>query len=146
MASPRKTLTPEELEERRQIAHRVRARIAELGTSESAIAESWGKDRTVLSTQLGRVEAGGNLRDDTLRKLAVSLGKSIGWILTGVEEPGFRLADQPGWAGAAKEAQERFGFSDEVVKEAGEMRAPLRPGRLDAHTAEGFIRTWMNAK
>ena len=132
---------------RPDVAQRVRARIAELGTTESAISLSWGKDRTLLSTVLRGVEKDGrHIRDDLLQRLAMTIGKTPGWIFNGVEEEGVRLRDVPGWEAAASEAADRFGFPADAVAIAGDTRLPSQPRRMDAATVEGYVRAWMNTR
>lgn len=107
------------------VAARVRARITEIGLSESAISERLGWHRSVLSTILRRLDAGdSNLRGDTLQRLELALGKPAQWILTGVEPIGVRLADCPGWTEAAAVASERFGISAETIATIAEGRLP----------------------
>lgn len=140
-------LKRERQQPRPDIAERVRARIKEMGTTESDIAVSWGKDRTLLSTILRGVEKDGRrVRDDLLQRLAATIGRTPGWILTGVEEEGVRLSDVEGWADAAREATQRFGLTAEAVAMAGGTRLPTKPNRMDAVTVEGYARAWMNTR
>lgn len=64
---------------RSPVAERIRARIAEQGKTLDDYGASHGR-----------------LREDTLRRLEVYLGKSAQWILTGVEVEGVRLVEVEG--------------------------------------------------
>jgi len=114
------------------VASRIRTRIAEMGTTESALSESLGWHRTVLSTTLRRLDSGGGLTTPILERLEVALGRPSQWILTGVEPAGVRLADCPGWEEAAKTAADRWGIAPERIAEVGEGRLPRAVRYVDA--------------
>jgi hypothetical protein len=117
-----------------------------MGQSESAFSVAVFGDRTVLSTTLRRLDAGGGLRTPTLEKLEQFLGKPSAWILTGDEVEGIRLCDVPGWNEAAAKATERFGFSSSQIEGAGRMRVPTMPTRMDEVVVAGFVRAWGDAQ
>lgn len=144
-ARRRAKLAPVSASEPRQIATRIRARITEMGTSESALAESLGKHRSVLSTILRRLEKGGNIRSDTLTTLERALGKSQQWILTGEEGEGIRLSDLPAWAAVAEEALDRYRVSADALDAVGKMRIPATPKRFDAAFVSALARAWSDA-
>jgi len=124
-----------------------------MGTTESAVAESLGWDRTQLSTMLRRLdekpdpeEAGpGNLRSDTLFKLERVLGKSIQWILKGEESQGVALRELPEWPTLRAAALARYKVSEVAVDIVGRMRFPAGPARIDEHFVGQMARTWMDA-
>ncbi len=127
------------------IAKRIRERIAEMGQTESGLAEALGRDRTHISTQLRRLDAGGNLRSDTLQLFERALGKSSQWILTGQEPEGVRISDVPGWAEVAVEATSRYKLPPEAVEAVGRMRVPAVPARFDAAFVGALARAWSDA-
>lgn len=87
--------------------------------SESAASEALGWTRTVLSTTLRRLDAGGGLNTDTLPSLEKLLGRSSQWIMSGIESEGVKLRDCAGWATAATLAAERYGLTSEQIGRAG---------------------------
>ena len=128
------------------VAERIRDRLKEMGQSESAFSEAFGKDRTMLSTQLRRLDAGGNLRGDTLQRLEGYLGKSSQWILTGIEPEGLPLAADERWPKAAAEAREQLGLTEAQMEAAGRLiRVAERPERLNALVVAGFVQALINA-
>jgi hypothetical protein len=132
-------------ESKSPVAERIRGRLREMGQTESGFSEAFGKDRTVLSTQLRRLDAGGNLRTDILQRLESYLGKSSQWILTGVEPEGVRLADDDRWADAAAQAKSEMGYTDEQIAAAGGLRIPERPERMNPTVVAGFVQALTNA-
>lgn len=129
----------------KEIAARVRARIAEMGQSESSLAEKSGRHRSVFSTILRKLEKGGRVRSDTLATLAIVLGKSEQWIFTGEEAEGVRLADVPGWAAISAEAATRFKLPPEALEAVGKMRMPSTPKHFDTAFVGALARIWIDA-
>jgi hypothetical protein len=129
----------------RQIAGRIRARIEEMGESESGIAEKMGRHRSVLSTTLRKLDEGKGLRTATLARLEKVLGKTQQWILTGEEGEGVRLADLPGWPLVASEAAARHKLAPEVLEAVGRMRVPVAPRVFDAAFVGAIARAWADA-
>jgi transcriptional regulator with XRE-family HTH domain len=132
----------------KEIAARIRARIAEMGVSESSLAERDGKDRSVYSTILRGLADGTrqNLRGDTLRSFVRILGKSEQWILTGEETEGVRLSDLPQWAAVSAEALTRFKtLTPASVEAVGKMRVPAPPKHFDAAFVGALAQIWDNA-
>jgi hypothetical protein len=116
--------SPKKTTQTSPISDRVRERLAEMGMSETHASERMGWTRTVLSTLLRRIDEGGALRDETVDKLELVLGKPGQWIRTGEEPPGVRLADCPGWAEAARIAAERWGLTPAQIALVGDGRMP----------------------
>ncbi len=145
-AKKRAKLAPMPPSDPRQIAARVRARLKEMGTSESDLAVGLGRHRSVFSTILRRLEKGGNVRSDTLRTLEGAIGKSQQWILTGEEAEGVRLADIPGWAAISAEAGARYKLAPEALEEVGRMRLPSVPTHFDAAFVGALAHAWAAAK
>jgi transcriptional regulator with XRE-family HTH domain len=116
---------------RSPIAERIRARLAELGMSESEAALKLGKNRTLLSTILRRIDAGASVHDRTKAKLEILLGKSWQWVETGEEGQGVRLRECPGWEEAARLARERYSLTDEQIEHAGATTFPKAPRYLE---------------
>lgn len=123
-----------------QVAGRIRARLAELGYTESSFAEKLGRERTVISTILRRLDQGGNLRTDTIKLLVQHLGKSEQWLLTGTESRGTRMADVPGWAEAARAAAARHRFTDDEIAAVADWTMPTPPSHADEKTVTALVR------
>lgn len=132
----------------KEIATRIRARIAEMGISESELAEREGKHRSVYSTILRGLADGSRqgLRGDTIKTFVRLLGKTEQWILTGEETEGIRLSDLPEWSTASAEALARFkGVTPEILDAVGKMRVPAPPKRFDAAFVGALARIWDDA-
>lgn len=127
------------------ISERVRQRIGEMNTTESAVSEALGWDRTVLSTILRRVDAGGTMHDDTVVKLERFLGKSAHWIRTGEELEGVRLGSLEAWPEVSAAAAERFKLTKEALDVVAAMRVPSVPRIFDAAFVASLARAWMDA-
>lgn len=118
--------------DRSPIAARIRLRLGELGLSETAAAERLGWTRTVLSSILRRVDAGGGLNTETLAALEKLLGKPAQWLLSGEEPAGVRLDACPGWDEAVRVARERWQLTDEQIAHVAACRFPVGPRHVDA--------------
>lgn len=132
----------------KEIAARIRARIAEMGISESELAERDGKTRSVYSTILRGLMDGSrkNLSRGTLARFEMLLGKSKQWIETGEEPDGVRLADLPEWPAVSAEALARFkGVTPKILESVGKMRVPSRPKVFDAAFVGALARLWDDA-
>lgn len=129
------------------VAARIRARVAELGHTESSFSEAIGWQRTVLSTMLRRMDRGlPGLSPPTLAKLEKHLGKPVQWILKGEESEGIALRDVEGWAEARAAAAERYGIASETLDLVGQMRFPVAPTRLDAPSIAALARFWLDTR
>jgi hypothetical protein len=116
---------------RSPVAERIRARIREMGASETSFSEKLGQSGKQLSTQLRRLDDGGNLRSDTLAKLSAALGKSEHWIMTGRDPETTPLSLDPRWKEAAEEAARVYRVSPRSIVAVGEHRPPAPPKNLD---------------
>lgn len=115
---------------RSPVAERIRARLGEIGLTESEASEALGNTRTVLSTQLRRLDKGEDtaLSDATVTKLEKLLGRSGDWIRKGYEGPGVPLRECHGWAEAAARARDLYGLTEEQIALVGgtTFEKPLR--------------------
>lgn len=115
------------------IADRIRQRVEASGHSARSFSIALGWHPSQLTTILERLDAGGNLRSDTVDKLAEGLGRSREWILDGsdtVVPP--RLRDVPGWSSAAEETSRRFKVDPATLAEVGSWLIPRPPREIDA--------------
>lgn len=113
------------------IAARVRARLRELGISESDAAKALGRDRTVVSTLLRRLDAGHPVTTSTLRRLEPIIGRTAEWMVSGEEPAGVRLDACPGWEEAVRLARERYGLTSDQVERVAACRFPAAPRHVD---------------
>lgn len=131
------------------VADRIRAYFTELGYTQGAFSEALGWDRSQLSTILGRLDQGRNIRTDTLDALAKGMGCSRDWILTGegpraVALPALR--DVPGWVAAREQAATRYGVAEAVLEEVGQWSIPSPPAEIDAPFVVALARALVDAQ
>lgn len=136
--------------QRREIAARVRAwaeerAAADPGYSVRQLSIACGWDGSHLGTVLRRLENGRDVRTETLRTIATTMGRPVSWLESGVMPEGVLLGDLPGWTEAAAGAIERFRLDPAHVAAIGQMRVPVAPRRLDAHVVAQLARAWADA-
>jgi hypothetical protein len=141
----------EQLTQRREIAARVRAWVDEqvkLDPSASVrqLSIACGWDGSHLGTVLRRLEVGKDVRTETLRTIATTIGRPFAWLETGEMPEGIRLADLPAWPEASAAALERHrDLTPEAVAAIGKMRVPELPKRFDAGVVAQLARAWADA-
>lgn len=138
----------EQLAKGREIAARVRAWVDEQKEHDPAysvrklsLACEW--DGSHLGTVLRRLEAGKDVRTETLRTIATGIGRPLSWLESGVMPEGVLVAELPGWPEASAGAVRDFRLTPEQVEEIGRMRVPFVPRRpLQPHNVAALARTW----
>lgn len=137
--------------QRREIAGRIRAHVAERKAEDPdysvrKLSLSCGWDGSHLGTVLRRLEAGKDVRAETLRTIAMTIGRPVAWLETGTMPEGVLLKDCPGWKEAASAALAASRTLDPAAVEAvGHMRVPAPPRHLTGYVVAQMARAWMEA-
>lgn len=140
----------ERADQRRQIAARIRQHVEDVKAEISdysvrKLSLECGWDGSHLGTVLRRLEAGKDVRAETLRTIATTIGRPVSWLETGIMPEGIRLADCKGWAEAAAAAMaETKGLDPAALEAVGNMRVPFEPKRLRGSVIGQLARVWMD--
>ena len=144
------SLRAEQLQQRREIAGRVRTWVEERQRTEPdysvrqlSIACGW--DGSHLGTVLRRLELGRDTRTETLRTIATGMGKPLPWLETGIMPKGVRLDTLEGWEELAERAAKEGRVPREAIDRFGALSVEKLPANLTPFLLAKMARDWADA-